>query len=319
MTASQEAFQLAGYLAFAPLSPPIMRLVQEEMLPASATSHLAEVLLGGLVAGRRPADFPASHGDSAVSYEFHHGVREVLRSTVPRSAGLRVLRQVCRHITDHLSSPVNFTNLLESPSQEDLDALAQANRPFAEVARSALRSLGGRYAQIAEQLGRILEPLPASVPAVTSRGPGTIGPPAGYLRPAAAKRAASTSDFLASDGDPFRTIARPPFQGDDVSYPPSEGQGRGRRGEVPAIWIGVPPRNPYSAAGKTFSAIYVNGSQVKLRRSCHTLCTATGVSEKRTWRLNTYTDTRVRTISSAGFRRSSPPWCAPRSLTLPSA
>ena len=245
VTASQEAFQLAGYLAFAPLSPPIMRRVQEAMLPASATSHLAEVLLGGLVAGRRPADFPVSHGDSAVSYEFHHGVREVLRSTVPRSAGLRVLRQVCRHITDHLSSPVNFANLLESPSQEDLDALAQANRPFAEVARSALRSLGGRYAQIAEQLGRILEPLPASVPAVASRGPGTIGPPAGYLRPGAAKRAAPTSDFLASDGDPFRTIARPPFQGDDVSYPPSEGQGRGRRGEVPAIWIGVPPRNPY--------------------------------------------------------------------------
>jgi len=30
-----------------------------------------------------------------------------------------------------------------------------------------------------------------------------------------------------------------------VSYPPSDHPGRERRGDMPAIWIGVPPRNPY--------------------------------------------------------------------------
>lgn len=54
-TASREAFQLAGYLAFAPMTPAIMRVVQQTMLPSSRTSHLAEVLLGGLLI-RSPAD-----------------------------------------------------------------------------------------------------------------------------------------------------------------------------------------------------------------------------------------------------------------------
>ncbi len=30
-----------------------------------------------------------------------------------------------------------------------------------------------------------------------------------------------------------------------MSYPPSDRPGRERRGDLPAIWVGVPPRNPY--------------------------------------------------------------------------
>ena len=241
-TASREAFQLAGYLAFAPLTPRVMRLVQEAMLPASRTSHLAEVLLGGLLVRARSPEHPARGASPSLIYDFHQGVRELLRSTVPRSAGLKVLRQVSRHIADRLSSPVNFTALLESPSQEDLTALAEANRPFAEVTRSALRSLGGRYARIAEQLGRILEPLPAQ--ATGSRRLAGIVPPAEYVGPDPAAGPVASSEILAPGIDRVRSYARPPSQGDDVSYPPNEGQGRGRRGEVPAVWIGVPPRNP---------------------------------------------------------------------------
>jgi hypothetical protein len=243
-TASQEAFQLAGYLAFAPMTPRVMRLVQETMMPAARTSHLAEVLLGGLLVRRAAAAETAGTEDGPVSYDFHQGVRETLRSTVPRSAGLRVLRQVSRHIADQPNSPVNPVALLESPSREDLIALSEADRPFAEVARSALRALGGRYARIAEQLGRILEPLPAPASTATSRRAGMSGPSGEYLSTASAYRPLPRSEFLPAETEPLRNIARPSSQGGDVSHPPSAGQGRARRGELPAIWIGVPPRNP---------------------------------------------------------------------------
>ena len=47
--ASPQAFQLATYLAAAPLSLPVMRLVQRVMLPDSLQVHLAEFFLSGLI------------------------------------------------------------------------------------------------------------------------------------------------------------------------------------------------------------------------------------------------------------------------------
>jgi hypothetical protein len=45
ITASPLAYKLAGYLAAAPLTLPIMRLVQEAMLPQSTLAHLAEIFV----------------------------------------------------------------------------------------------------------------------------------------------------------------------------------------------------------------------------------------------------------------------------------
>ena len=95
--ASGEAYQLAGYLTFARLTLPTMRFVQKTMLPSSSASHLAEVLSGGLLV-RAPVQVHApavgDPGDPHVLYEFHPGVRDLLRSSVQRSAGLSVLRLV---------------------------------------------------------------------------------------------------------------------------------------------------------------------------------------------------------------------------------
>ncbi len=240
VSASREAFQLAGYLAFAPLTPPVMRLVQEAMLPASRTGHLAEVLLGGLLERAR---FPAGTSgdeDSAVLYEFQPGVRELLRSTVRRSAGLLVLRQVSRYVRDRLGSPVDFPALLEAPSEAGLAELAHLDRPFAVVARSALRGLGGRYADIADELGRVLEPLPGSMAV-----PGEALMPSPW-QPADVAVTSRLRQGLSpiTSGDQ-RHVNVKPSRGDEVSHSPNGRPGRERRGDIPAIWVGVPQRNPY--------------------------------------------------------------------------
>lgn len=220
-TASQEAFQLAGYLAYTPVTLPIMRAVQRAMLPSSRTGHLAEVLLGGLLIRNTPEkNSPAEPG-----FEFHQNVRELLRSTVPRSAGLRVLRHVSQFISEGADTSIDLPAVLQTPNAAGLAALAELDRPFANVTRMALRGLGGRYAEVADQLGKVLDPVPA---------------PSAALQDIPALPA--PADEFSYGNIPIQ-IAVPPSRGDDVPFPPSEIPGRGRHGETPAIWIGIPPRN----------------------------------------------------------------------------
>ncbi|HZE33657.1 MAG TPA: FxSxx-COOH system tetratricopeptide repeat protein [Actinoallomurus sp.] len=217
---SAEAFELAGYLAFAPLTPPVMRLVQEAMLPAPRTVQLAEVLLGGLLDPLRVSADPAD-GDRTVLYEFHAGVRELLRSTVRRSTALRVLDQVSGYVTARLGHTFDFVALLEAPRRDELARLAQLDRPFAVIMRSALRSLGGRYADIAEQLGEVLQPV--------------LSPFTDKPLPVAVYPQARESSEYSSHNPMGGVVAR------SISGRP----GRERQGSAPSVFIGVPPQNPY--------------------------------------------------------------------------
>lgn len=68
--ATPDAYRLATYLTAVPLNYQIMRLVQRIMLPASRPSHLAEVLLSGML-----RTTPTSMG---TRYEFLDDAREDL-------------------------------------------------------------------------------------------------------------------------------------------------------------------------------------------------------------------------------------------------
>jgi hypothetical protein len=247
--ASQEAYELASYLTFAPLELSAIRLVQQAMLPSSGASHLAEVLSDGLLvrtAGpgeRRAADGPP------VLYDFHPGVRDLLRSSVQRTAALSVLRLVTRHVTSQSGGPVDILALIDDPSDEGLTALARSNLRFAKIARSALRGLGGRYADVADRLGSQLDRLHV-IEISEERWPAATAPPRAGGSPAHAPDPPPTaaarpgSRPIPPSGPRFSVVARS-VRGDEVSYPPSDRPGRERRGDLPAIWVGVPPRNPY--------------------------------------------------------------------------
>jgi hypothetical protein len=91
--ASPAAGRLAVYLAAAPLSLPVMQLVQRTMLPDSGPAELAEVLVGGLVT-RAGTD----HGDGTHWYEIEPDVREALLSRLGRDEAMLVLKHCSEYI-----------------------------------------------------------------------------------------------------------------------------------------------------------------------------------------------------------------------------
>ncbi|GAA3954030.1 hypothetical protein GCM10023085_40690 [Actinomadura viridis] len=157
-SASPKAFELAGYLAAAPLRLPVMRLVQQAMLPRSTPAHLAEVFLGGLLrvdgsgagAGAAPGPGAGRPDPYDIAYDFHDGVRDVLLGGLRRNEALQVLREVWDTVRDRLGSSLDFPALLAAVRRDA--GVLPPDQPFAQVAARVLRRLGGRYGEIAERL-----------------------------------------------------------------------------------------------------------------------------------------------------------------------
>ncbi|MGW7434957.1 SAV_2336 N-terminal domain-related protein [Streptomyces sp. NPDC054849] len=103
-SAAPRAVQLAVYLSAAPLTLPVMRLVQRTMLPDSEPSDLAEVLLSGLL--RRSGPGPGHW------YEFVPGVQDVLLGPLGRDEAALVLKHCSEYMLAHFGRDVrNFPAL----------------------------------------------------------------------------------------------------------------------------------------------------------------------------------------------------------------
>ncbi|MFI5906994.1 FxSxx-COOH system tetratricopeptide repeat protein [Dactylosporangium sp. NPDC051541] len=135
-TVSPTAYRLAGLLAAAPLTLPVMRLVQAARLPEARPDHLAEVFLGGLLR-HTSAEPPAD-------YDFHPGVREALLAALQSAEALAVVRLVA----DHLAG----ADLDQAVVAGDPAPLRPLGPAFAAAAAPVLRVLGGAHAELAEAL-----------------------------------------------------------------------------------------------------------------------------------------------------------------------
>jgi formylglycine-generating enzyme required for sulfatase activity len=151
-TASPLARQLAGYLAVAPLSLPVLQLVQQAMLPQSRQSHLAEIFRSYLV--NLPAPTPATLLTEETIFDFHDGVRDELLHDLTRRETLFVLDKVADFIRERSGQGRGFEALLALPNGQSLppdtvqvDPLALA---FARIGARTLRTIGVRLEQ-AEQ------------------------------------------------------------------------------------------------------------------------------------------------------------------------
>ncbi|MEV1008108.1 SAV_2336 N-terminal domain-related protein [Streptomyces sp. NPDC049881] len=187
-SASPGAWQLAVYLAAAPLFLPVMQLVQRTMLPDSGPAELSEVLLGGLVR-RRPGS-----GDGRW-YAFADGVHDELLADLGHDEALLVLKHCSAWVEQRLGrTGPNFpalalaqlsggdrvvTGLPTPPARRLSDTTTehQLAQPFAEVAARVLR--------------RFLPEPPLRAPA-----PGTPGPPP----LAAVREARDLADRFTADG-----------------------------------------------------------------------------------------------------------------------
>ncbi|MGH4029142.1 SAV_2336 N-terminal domain-related protein [Actinomycetota bacterium Odt1-20B] len=137
--ASPEAYRLAAHLAaVAPLSVPVMRLVQGALGDDVTTGHLAEVFLGGLM--RRTASESAELPPHHRSYDFTDGARAILLSTAPAPELLRTSRRVTERLSELVGRSPDFPAWLAHPAgteRVDADAL-----PFGWVDDRLLRRLG---------------------------------------------------------------------------------------------------------------------------------------------------------------------------------
>ena len=147
--ASPTAQKLATYLAAAPLTLPVMRLVQQVMLPKSRQTHLAEVFLSGLLRRISP---PQESNPMSIQYDFHEGIRDLLLDSLLMSEAIRVLKKVSAFIEQRLGQSFDFQALLADPTAVDGIEINKDNRHFAEIGGKILRRLGGEYTSLAEQL-----------------------------------------------------------------------------------------------------------------------------------------------------------------------
>ena len=228
--ASPTAYLLASYLAAAPLTLPVMRLVQSVMMPESRPSHLAEVFLGGLLRRASEALDP-----EMVRYDFHDGVRELLIAGLARDDTLRVMYEVSRFVGPRLGSPSEFQALLAAGADE----IIRFGAPFATVAYTTLRALGGHYADLAAKLEERIK----DDQAAGSGGDDFVAPM--QLR----ERDLESGPHLRDPEDENRIgqprLGGPHAPGDDVTQSrPLPPTGPRQHLKQPHVWHGVPDRNP---------------------------------------------------------------------------
>ena len=147
--ASEEATMLAALLSvIRPVTLPIARLVQNTFSAHAQQTHLAEVILSGLLEPENPQE-GSPHDEENVRFEFLPGVREQLKVAAPIPERLRMLRRVGTYLSRcHGLGQQNFlawARPADISSHQDLIN-------FARLAASDMRGLGGTYAQFIERV-----------------------------------------------------------------------------------------------------------------------------------------------------------------------
>jgi len=170
-SASPEAYQLAVFLAAAaPISLPIIQIIQKEMVAVPRQSQLAEVFLGGLL---RRADPDTGVDPNAVQYEFvTDEVRGHLLKQLRRSDAMSVLLTVSNYLDVHFGQARDFRALLAGQDITGDHMVGQDSPGFARIAERVLRLMGGQYIVPADRLAKATQLSPTSGP---ERIAGTTG------------------------------------------------------------------------------------------------------------------------------------------------
>ncbi|MFI6848263.1 TIR-like protein FxsC [Kitasatospora sp. NBC_00085] len=155
-TASPLAQELAGHLSAVPLVLPVMTLVRRAMLPHADHGHLAEVLLGGLLA---PWEAPPPGTDpDGVEFDFLPGVRDALLGAQRREDVAEIRRTVRHQVAAYLRSRRTAAADFLAGHVADgtrARAVAPGALPFAESAGGAAgRESPGVALSVAEALER---------------------------------------------------------------------------------------------------------------------------------------------------------------------
>lgn len=161
-SASPAAYKLAGLLSTVPVSLPIIRLIQQIMLPQSLQMHAAEVLLGGLF--REVSPVQAGDNPDYIEYEFIDGVRELLFDSLKVNEAVETIEILSNFIEKRLGQSSDFLASLPNPYGAETLPIKKEARRFARIAASVLHRLGGSYAQLAESYEEVADEIDGQVP-----------------------------------------------------------------------------------------------------------------------------------------------------------
>ncbi|TRU75000.1 MAG: formylglycine-generating enzyme family protein [Microcystis viridis Mv_BB_P_19951000_S69] len=148
--ASPLARELAKVLAAVPLIPPVMRLAQRRFLPDSKHWHLAEVFFSGLV--QKSIFSPEGATVTDAWYDFYPGIRQLLLADSANRRTIDIWRGIGDYIRDHYGEFRDFQALIPNPQGSLEDAVSDRSLYFAEVDAAVLRTWGGEYADIAQNI-----------------------------------------------------------------------------------------------------------------------------------------------------------------------
>ncbi|MFD5918448.1 SAV_2336 N-terminal domain-related protein [Kitasatospora sp. NPDC058201] len=161
---SPTAYRLACHLAAAPLSLPVMRLVQRAAVPESGQTDLAEIFVSGLIEPYDGVIDREAEPDDQV-YDFRAGVRDLLLTELTRGESVRILEQVVAKVSGRIAATFGGVldfRALAAAGEPDGTGLRLPARslPFAEVAVAVLAGAGGQHVALARTLATALQRTP---------------------------------------------------------------------------------------------------------------------------------------------------------------
>ncbi|MCX2952756.1 FxSxx-COOH system tetratricopeptide repeat protein [Lentzea sp. NEAU-D7] len=226
--ASPPAFALAGLLAATPvpLKLPVMSAVRQTVLPGTKLSHLAEVLLGGLVERDEGTSSPGT-------YEFREGLRQELLSTCSRADTARVLRTVA-DLLPKSEATRDLKEALDDPDSAISEATPE-NLPHLRLQQVIFRAMSGPYAKRSNRIRAIITDLTADQVDQEDVVADSIAP---VSAPTEEESPSQISTINAPDPGGTVTLR------DETSSTLLDQQG-----DVPRAWS-VPPRN-FNFTGRT--------------------------------------------------------------------
>ena len=147
---SPLAQRLIGLVAASPvITLPVIRLIQETLLPTSEQMNVAEVLLGGLLEQIEPLKFETK--PDQVEYRFvDEAIRELVLEETPVPDTVKVLSEYIEKQFD--MSLDEFVAELQVWSQSENAELVERARPFATVTAAVLKRKGRRYREFVQHI-----------------------------------------------------------------------------------------------------------------------------------------------------------------------
>ncbi|MDX8048615.1 FxSxx-COOH system tetratricopeptide repeat protein [Lentzea sp. BCCO 10_0798] len=227
--ASPPAFALAGLLAATPvpLKLPVMSAVRQTVLPGTKLSHLAEVLLGGLVERDESTSSPGT-------YEFREGLRQELLSTCSRADTARVLRTVADFLGPKAEAARGIKEALDDPDSAISEATPES-LPHLRLQQVIFRAMSGPYVKRSNRIRAMITDLTADRVEPETESADSI---ARVSAPAEEESPSQISTINAADPGGTVTVR------DEASSTILSQQG-----DAPRAWS-VPPRN-FNFTGRT--------------------------------------------------------------------